>query len=98
MDYFEEITKFILAHASNGESGIENLSTEKLIFFPNPVRNIIRFATDTGTISIYDLTGREVLSTTIRSGQADVSSIKAGVYIILIQSEGKIQTSKFIKQ
>jgi poly(3-hydroxybutyrate) depolymerase len=101
MDYFEEITQFILAHASDGtypETDIPGVPAENRLFYPNPAQNIIQLTTTKGTVSIHDLMGRKVFSETIRSGQVDVSSIKSGVYIISIQSEGKIQTSKFIKQ
>jgi poly(3-hydroxybutyrate) depolymerase len=97
MDYFDEIVNFIQAHASNG-NGIENLSAEKPVFYSNPVQDIIRFSSSGGTVFIYDLMGKKILSETIRSGQTDVSSLKTGVYLIRIQSEGKIQTGKLIKQ
>jgi hypothetical protein len=97
MDYLEEIVKFIQAHASNG-TGIGSFLAEKTIFYSNPVQDVIRFSSSDGIVSIYDLTGKKILSETIKSGQTDVSSLKKGVYLIRIQSEGIIQTGKLIKQ
>jgi poly(3-hydroxybutyrate) depolymerase len=97
MDYLEEIVSFIQAHAS-GSSGIESPSPEKLVRYSNPVRDVIRFSSSAGTVSIYDLTGKKILSEIIRSELMDVSSLKTGIYLIRIQSEGNIQTGKLIKQ
>lgn len=46
---------------------------------------------------ISDMMGREVLSGTLNSGnEIDISGINCGAYIITIQLDNKIQTTKLV--
>ncbi|MDR3260206.1 MAG: T9SS type A sorting domain-containing protein [Tannerella sp.] len=99
MDYIEEIAKFIASHASPHSGGTELLPEQPdRLFYPNPAGNVIYFGVETGQVSVYDLTGKEVLSESFRSGQSDISSLKPGIYILGIRSEGNLRTGKLIKR
>ncbi|UPT71905.1 MAG: T9SS type A sorting domain-containing protein [Flavobacterium sp. JAD_PAG50586_2] len=57
-----------------------------LKIFPNPVQNELNFE-DTGlendlAISVYDLTGRQILSAKINANTVNVSNLPSGVYIL----------------
>ncbi|GHT43767.1 hypothetical protein AGMMS49965_18230 [Bacteroidia bacterium] len=65
---------------------------------PNPVRDIVYFATETGNVAIYDLTGKQVFSKAFYFGQLDLSSLSPGVYVMSIQSGGEVRTAKLIKK
>jgi poly(3-hydroxybutyrate) depolymerase len=98
MDYVEEITKFITSHVSTGSDGIEFIPEQKPAVYPNPADNMIYFGVMNGNVSIYDFTGREILSAPFSAGQLDISSLKQGMYILCIRSDGTVRTTKLIKR
>jgi poly(3-hydroxybutyrate) depolymerase len=98
MDYVEEITKFITSHASLRPEGIESVPEQKPAVYPNPAYDVIRFGVMNGDVSIYDFTGREILSASFSAGQLDISSLKPGMYILSIRSDGTVRTAKLIKR
>ncbi|MCO5267641.1 MAG: T9SS type A sorting domain-containing protein [Brumimicrobium sp.] len=78
--------------------GMDEVMTNKWNIYPNPVQDKLFIASDvTSTITLYDVTGKIILSTIIHSGveTLDVKSLTPGVYVI--KSElGKV--SKFVKK
>ena len=98
------VTKYCLYQVGKNCStaGIDNLSALPLIFFPNPVSNELNISNirEKAAISIYDLNGRQLLSRTsgINDVKIDVSQLKKGVYIIKVNDDHSIRTSKMIKQ
>jgi len=97
MDYIEETLKFLAAHATKDNTGINNPTEQNLYFYPNPVKDKIYFAVETGVLSIYDLTGKLLLSQPVYAHQANVSELKPGMYLIQIQSGEKTSTAKLVK-
>jgi len=97
MDYVEEVLKFFAAHATKDNTGINNPTKQNLYFYPNPVKDKIYFAVETGIFSIYELTGKLLLSQSFQSHQANISELKPGMYLIQIQSGGQILTAKLVK-
>jgi hypothetical protein len=95
----EEVALLGFASVSPG-AGINpiNISAKETHFYPNPVSDIIHFDETNGLVSIYDLLGREVLSTSFQTGKANISSLKEGTYVIRIWTDGKVYSSKLIKQ
>jgi poly(3-hydroxybutyrate) depolymerase len=98
MDYIEETIKFIKAHATANPNGIKTIPVSARIFYPNPAPDIIHFGSMEGNVLIFDLSGKKIFSQSFHSGQLDISSLKPGMYIIRIQSDGNSQTTKLIKQ
>jgi poly(3-hydroxybutyrate) depolymerase len=98
MDYLEESTKFIASHASPRPDGIESVPEQRLSVYPNPACDMIYFGVVSGDVSIYDFTGREMLSVPFSAGQLDISSLKQGMYILCIRSGGTVRTTKLIKR
>ena len=96
LDYVEEVLKFLAAHTTKDETGIKNLGKQNLYFYPNPVKDQIHFTVETGVVSIYDLTGKLLLSQSFHEHQANVSGLKQGTYLIHIQSGGQTMTAKFV--
>lgn len=89
----------------NGKLGIEELKNEanEIVIYPNPVKNILYIKSDLEqqikSISIYDLSGKEVLQGNIDpSNGVNVSSLISGAYIIKIQTSKEIMKYKFIKK
>lgn len=83
---------------------IQDVATDKLnsevSIYPNPASNVLNFNNISGNavISIYDLTGKQVLNQTNTNNQISVNSLTNGVYIIKIIDNSQIETAKFIKQ
>ena len=98
MDHAEEIIKFITAHHSVISHNAPIVQEQKTFFYPNPVHDRIYLNTTDGVLSIYDLSGRKLSTQTFTTGQADLSFLKPGLYIIHVQSGGALQVSKLIKK
>ncbi|OJX52189.1 MAG: hypothetical protein BGO88_16665 [Flavobacterium sp. 38-13] len=91
-------------------SGPQVLSTKEtakiddaISIYPNPVANSLSFAVSNSIVlsdvSIYDVTGKQVLSSKdLSSNSIDVSRLQSGVYFAKFASEDKTVTKKFIKQ
>jgi len=97
MDYEEEILKFLAAHTTKNNTRIDKPGEQNPYFYPNPVKDKIYFSVETGVLSIYDLTGKRLLSQSFRTYQANVSGLEPGMYLIRIQSGGRISTGKLMK-
>jgi hypothetical protein len=75
---------------------------EKLIISPNPANNNVRFflGSETGSISVVDMTGKLVLyNDDYKSGDdINISTIRNGVYMITFANETKRLTQKMVKK
>jgi poly(3-hydroxybutyrate) depolymerase len=98
MDYLEEFSKFILAHSYRDLTGREPFLVRDNLFYPNPARDIIHLGFENGEATLYDWSGRVVISKSFHSGQLDVSSLASGIYFIRVQSDGNIATAKLTKR
>lgn len=71
--------------------------------FPNPARDkiVIRLAeTGTSAISVYDMTGRLVLTATgtAQAVTIPVQGLRSGIYAVLVRQEGKLFSERFVIQ
>lgn len=70
--------------------------------YPNPANNMVTIQSDgkPTQVSLYDLTGRQVISTQMRGvkNNLDVSALSQGMYVIQFQESEKFYQTKFIKQ
>jgi hypothetical protein len=83
---------------------LDLLDLEELSFqiFPNPTSDYLNFSfqsnSNRNTFELYDLKGRKVMTSTIRSGeQLNMSSLTNGIYLYNINIDGKRQSGKIIK-
>ena len=70
------------------------------LIYPNPAYDelVIPLQFNNFNISVYDLSGREVLkSEAIRSGNLDIRTLKSGCYIIRFTDDKEFVVGKFIK-
>ena len=69
--------------------------------FPNPVKDELRIAASEnftgGLLRIYDIMGRQVLTTTQATNRVNVSRLLPGIYTLLFTKDGKTITKRFIK-
>lgn len=64
---------------------------------PNPSSNFIKITGSMGLVTIYDVFGKEVVSTT--NQQLNISSLNKGIYFVsLLDEQGRLATKKLIKE
>jgi len=70
--------------------------------YPNPVTNgnlyITSNSSNTKTVTVYDLLGKQVLESKTSNNTVNVANLKRGAYIIKITEDGKTDTKKLIIQ
>ncbi|WP_374401491.1 T9SS type A sorting domain-containing protein [Flavobacterium sp.] len=75
---------------------------EGLTMYPNPLKGNTLFITSTANaemnVKIYNVLGKEVLSTKVNNTSVDVSNLASGVYMVKITEEGKTATRKLVIQ
>jgi hypothetical protein len=98
-------TPLCVAGNTNGCSvvGVKELSSniEFTTVYPNPATNILNIRTEGKSIDSYlimDVLGRKVLELKENTTQINIEGLPKGIYQLLITSEGKSYTSKFIKE
>jgi len=70
-----------------------NETNSSLTIYPNPVKDILIINGDYNSVDIYDIYGKEVLSSDAKQ-TINVSSLASGIYMLNINTENKIQTQK----
>ncbi|AZI32969.1 T9SS type A sorting domain-containing protein [Kaistella carnis] len=79
--------------------GVDDSSVSKLAFYPNPVKNTIKFAEKVSNVTIFDMTGKSVKSFLTNTDAVDLSSLAKGNYIIQYTTKsGKKVSNKLIKE
>ena len=84
-------------------TGVAEVSAEVFSIAPNPVGNMLTIYTlpgyPKGYITIYEGTGRKVISATLydKITYVDVSRLRTGLYFLKYSSGGQVRTVKFIK-
>lgn len=75
-------------------------TNNKLNIWPNPVSNILNIdiseLNTVGNIDIFDLSGRLVLNFPTIEGKINISNLENGIYLIRINNNSIIYSSKFI--
>jgi len=70
--------------------------------FPNPADNVLNISADQdlggSIVTVMDVTGKRVLTTTVRQGQVDISTLKSGMYLLQVQGDGGLLQRKFTKR
>ena len=77
---------------------VNDVSAVKTSIYPNPAKDVLNLKTSEGIkkVEIYDVAGRQVKTATTE--KVNVSDLKAGMYIIKIQTASGETTEKFIKE
>ena len=79
-------------------ASVIKFNNTEIYVYPNPVKAILNFIRLKGTVraSVYDVTGRLFLQKQVNSS-LDVSSLKAGIYIVKIENESGLNIFNIIK-
>lgn len=83
--------------------GINTFADGQVAVYPNPTKNVLNIAVknDTiGNIQVTDLLGKTVWSqaANANAAQIDLSVLSKGLYLVKVQSAGKQQTFKVVKE
>lgn len=83
--------------------GIQTHSQNNILIYPNPAQDqlSIQSEQDIDSITIYDLSGREIMQQKNNSNHStlNIKSLSTGTYLIQIFSKGKLlKSDKFVKQ
>jgi hypothetical protein len=85
---------------SSGILAVNQNTIANLRMYPNPVSNgplyIETTANTEKTVTVFDVLGKQVLSTTTSNNTINVASLHAGVYIVNITEEGKTASRKLV--
>ncbi|MDR2468944.1 MAG: T9SS type A sorting domain-containing protein [Tannerella sp.] len=101
MDYLEEATAFILAHARSGTNALQTVTTQEVWTFPNPATQTLYFTTPlSGRATIFDRTGKAIRTHVLLDAeQMDISTLPSGLYILRVRTDGGVlRTAKFLKR
>ena len=81
---------------------VQNEEFSDLSIHPNPVNDFLNINTAANlinrNISVFDISGKTVINQKLKSNVLNVSQLQSGVYILKIESDGKLINRKFIKQ
>lgn len=72
---------------------VQKVKDNKIILYPNPVKNILYISTAQGQsyfYQIYNMSGQLVKSGKFESGKTDVSSLVSGIYLVRINNSESV--------
>ena len=82
--------------------GVEDITLGKISLYPNPVANILTIGTNSSfaitSVQLYDVLGRLVLQKEADFQSIDVSSLPAGLFMVVIETNRGLFTEKIIKK
>lgn len=72
------------------------VSAKDLVLFPNPTEDILNVvlldASGSASARIHDVAGKQVMTTAVRGGRLDVSTLRPGIYsLVLTTPSGSFQ-------
>ena len=81
-------------------SGKADRLAESIMAYPNPSSGLVHLggATDGTAATVTDQLGRTVLSTEVRNGSVDISTLRTGIYFLALKSEGKASNIRVMKE
>ncbi len=88
------------AKVTIGTSVVNSTDVATLNFYPNPANNYINLKNiePNSVVKFYNLTGQNVLTTTVQNGRIDISSFNSGIYVIKVESGNNTFISKLVKK
>ncbi len=95
---------FLVSEGNQEITDVNDTEEMSMKLYPNPVKDMLYIQNnshETGAVvQIYDLTGHLVLTENMENHttRLDVSSLRKGIYLLRMESNGKMVTRKFIRQ
>lgn len=100
VDGYSGITgEFCLEVTQVDPSGILDANYKSVSIYPNPTEGIVNWnGINAQTAEVMDNTGRVVLNVAQPNGTVDISSLTEGIYILRLENEEGVYTSRIVKQ
>ncbi len=78
-------------------NGIENNSDNSISIYPNPSNGFVNIAvTENSVVSVVDVAGRTVATYNVNANEEVNFTQSAGMYIVKVESNGKVSTHKLV--
>lgn len=79
--------------------GVDDENLDTIAIYPNPASNELYIKTvEEVNVSIYNMLGKLVISEKVNANNAiEIASLKSGVYLVSIASDGKVSQHRLIK-
>ena len=79
---------------------VEENTLSAFSLYPNPVKNTLNIESQDAisNVTVYNLLGKEVISSNTVKNTLDVSTLSNGVYVIKLTSDIGVATKKFVKE
>lgn len=92
----------ILVYGTQQVLATTEISSQAFSVHPNPVKDVINIINSKNDkikeVSLYDLAGKLIFTKNVTNNQIEVSSLKKGVYLMVIASGETIEKIKIIKE
>ncbi len=97
-----KIVFFDNIYLSTTNLATSTFETFNVRMYPNPAKNLLNIEAKSNieNVSIYNLLGQEVVSVVINkeSTSLDIANLQAGIYVVKTSIDGKIASSRLIKE
>ncbi|MFD2551187.1 T9SS type A sorting domain-containing protein [Bizionia sediminis] len=94
------VTPYPIDQYTNEVLSTSTVNTAAFSIYPNPTSNgfvnITSPASEAISVTIFDVLGKQVLSTTLTNNRLNVSSLNTGMYIVKIAQNGNTVTKKLV--
>ena len=80
-------------------AGVDEHTAGRLVIYPNPAREVVTVpGFESGTVKIFDLRGRWIMSAELVNGFVNVSQLDKGSYLMQLQTNDQVLTARFVKE
>ena len=101
-DLYTKIVYFDNIYFSKTPLGTSKFETSSVKMYPNPVKNTLTIEANSEIqrVSVYNILGQEVLKASPKSNSATLQTneLQKGVYMVTTEIDGKLSTSKVVKE
>ena len=104
-DYTVSVTGGTRVASTTARSGNPNALPDRYALFPNPATDVLRISRPLNvdpeqpfTVRVYDIRGAEIKGLRLTDGQLNVSVLRAGIYLLMVDDGMTISHQRFVKE
>lgn len=92
----------IAVHGTQLPLAVEENSKQLFAIYPNPVKDILNvvglYQSNSVNFILFSIDGKQIKSGSIDNSQLNLSDLSRGLYLLQLESDGKVVTEKIIKE
>ncbi len=92
----------IAVHGTQLPLGVEENSKDLFAIYPNPVKEVLNivglYQSGSVNFKLFSIDGKQIKAGSIDNSQLNLSDLSRGLYLLQLESDGKIVTEKIIKE